>query len=728
MKSPLILRVFRNNQLIEVKQFDQDQVVIGHNADVNLDLKSEEVSAIHCLIELRDNGYYICDLGSQGGTFKNGQAVLDEMVSSGDEITVGPFKIVFYVGVPKPKAAPGAAGIDVPEKKPLVADKPVESMKPAEVVTPTAVILPAAVESAPKENKKENSKPTTPAAAPVFEEEKKPASKQPSVVPSIAVSPGPAKPEIRKSSTTAIHGKKKRGQGTFAPPSEIKDLRNHLSPGKGSTVEVIVAWQERVITTYSFRKKGNVRVGEAENSGIKLPPGFAPKNWTLLEISNGVKINTTSDMKVELIQNDGVVPNETFLKSNRIQRSGQSMSVRLDQNEMVCISSVGSPLTIFIRYTPQTPMVPMLPPLILSGAELTGLIMSFVIVTVLALYVSATTPKDWEEQKQEDVQRVAQVIFNMPPKPPEPPPPPPPPEVPTPPPTPPPPPPPPKKAVVADQKKEATKKGADKPAQASTPNRVAQKAAEVAPKPDQNRPKKFTSTRQGGAVKMGETAGANAQSANKDVSKIGLFSALGSGGNRAKLDQAYSGSGEVLGMADKATGTSGFNENRAGDDLGSKFKDAGAGGKGTATQGIAGIGTKGRSSGQSAYGASNGFGNKSSVAIEAGGAEEDFGGTIDREAVRRVIRAKLHEVKSCYERVLNTLPKGQQLEGKVMIKWNIVAKGYAKNASVDKNKTTLGNTAVENCIRDRLASWIFPEPPEGMTAEVSYPFVLNQSN
>ena len=82
-----------------MKQFDLVQVVIGHKAEVNLDLDSDQVSPIHCLIELRENGYYICDLGSQSGTFKNGQAVLDEMISSGDEIGVGPYKIGFFVGV-----------------------------------------------------------------------------------------------------------------------------------------------------------------------------------------------------------------------------------------------------------------------------------------------------------------------------------------------------------------------------------------------------------------------------------------------------------------------------------------------------------------------------------------------------------------------------------------------------------------------------------------------------
>ena len=106
MSQPIILRVFKSNQLKEVKQFDIDQIVVGSNLESQLNLVDDTVSPIHCLIEKRDNGYYICDLGSKSGTFKNGQAILDEPITSGDELMVGPFKIVFSVGVPKPVGQP----------------------------------------------------------------------------------------------------------------------------------------------------------------------------------------------------------------------------------------------------------------------------------------------------------------------------------------------------------------------------------------------------------------------------------------------------------------------------------------------------------------------------------------------------------------------------------------------------------------------------------------------
>jgi pSer/pThr/pTyr-binding forkhead associated (FHA) protein/outer membrane biosynthesis protein TonB len=723
LRSPLIFRLFKDGQLVGVKQYDQDQIVVGKGSDVHLSLESEAVSPIHCLIERREGGYYICDLGSATGTFKNGQAVLDEAISSGDEVDIGPFKISFFVGVPKPKTAPeGTAVVGsipaaavvtetvvtmppqaatppsapvemvIPEPEPV---NPVEeSMPPAAVVKTEEVVVTAVIP------------PTIPMVAPV--EEEKPAI--------VAV---PVKPEIRGKHDPFKKAKKSK---TFAPPSEIKDLRTHLKPGKGNVLQVLVTWKERILTTYHYRGNAVVRVGADEQGQIALPDGLVPKGFPLVEMAGTAKVQLTNDMTAELISPNGNQTLEDMQKNGKATRVGVGQSIRLDQGEMLCLTLPGGNLSIYVRYTPQSPVVPMLPPLMLSSSELAGLVMSMVMVGLLALYVSATTPKDSEEPKQEDLQRMAQIIFDRKPVPPPPKPPEPEPEVEK---TPPPPPPAPKKVVVADQNKEAQKKGAVNAK--SQPAQTAGRAAEVAPKETTNKVKKFTSTRQGGAVKTGQTAGANAASANKDVSKVGLFSAFGGGGNRANIDKAYSGAGEVLGMADKATGTSGFNEDRAGDDLGSKFKDSGAGGKGTATQGIAGVGTKGRGSGQSAYGAANGYGSKNSVAIEGGGFEESFDATIDKEAIRRVIRAKKHELQSCYERALNTMSKGHRLDGKIVLAWEIIEKGQARNVRVASS--TLGNPTLENCIRDRLASWTFPEPPAGMTAEVkAYPFVLNQSN
>ena len=97
MKSPLIFRIFKGEQIYVVKQFvDKDQILFGHEAEVDIDLESSEVSSIHCLIEKRGQQYFICDLGSTQGTLKNGESILDEEIHSGDEFTIGPFRVIFF--------------------------------------------------------------------------------------------------------------------------------------------------------------------------------------------------------------------------------------------------------------------------------------------------------------------------------------------------------------------------------------------------------------------------------------------------------------------------------------------------------------------------------------------------------------------------------------------------------------------------------------------------------
>ncbi|MFP5518692.1 MAG: AgmX/PglI C-terminal domain-containing protein [Bdellovibrionia bacterium] len=721
MKLPIIFRIFKNGQLKEVKQLDQDQIVIGHNADVHLDLDGEGVSAIHCLIEKRDSGYYICDLGSQGGTFKNGQAILDEQIESGDEITIGEFKFQFFVGAPKPKAAPSSSmPAQVAPAKTVVEQvipvKPEEIKLVDEVTTKIeSSAVAAVVAETPVSVNQVKGAASIPASIPELKEEI-------SVVTAKSVT---TKPEIKSPKNQSY--KKKKSSGTFAPPSEVKDMRSHLKVGKGVHVEVLVIWGDRILDSHHFSKKMLVKAA-AENGPqeIALPNSFLKAGFPLLDLRNGVRVQASHDLRIEVKSTDEIQDEVHTNVASRIQPIQAGKSIKLEQNEVVFLSSKSTPLQLAIRFSPQPPAVSLIPPFIFSASEMSALVFAIVLMGLLKFYIDSTIPSEMAEKEQEEVQRVAQVIFNAPDKPKPPPPPEPEPEKPVPPPPQPPKPKPPEKVEMADKTKETQRKG-EQTNVATGKNQVAKRAAEVAPKPNsKNRPKSFTSTRQGGAVKTTNTAGANAQSANKDPNNVGLLSAFGSGGVRQKLDKAYSGSGELLGMADRATGTSGFAEDRAGDDLGSRFKDTGAGGKGTATQGISGVGTKGRSSGMSAYGAADGFGNKSSVEVQSGGAEESFVGSIDKEAIRRVIRAKLHEIKSCYERVLNTLPKGQRLEGKVVIKWEIIDRGQARAARV--KSTSLRNSAVEACMVSRLQSWVFPEPPENTVADVEYPFVLNQSN
>ena len=95
------------------------------------------------------------------------------------------------------------------------------------------------------------------------------------------------------------------------------------------------------------------------------------------------------------------------------------------------------------------------------------------------------------------------------------------------------------------------------------------------------------------------------------------------------------------------------------------------------------------------------------------------GSGMDKEKIRTVVQSHLKEIKICYEHALNLTPK---LAGKLVILWTIGPDGKVLEAHV-KN-STLNSADLETCTIDRFKTWLFPNPPAGETAEVSYPFIF----
>lgn len=94
-------------------------------------------------------------------------------------------------------------------------------------------------------------------------------------------------------------------------------------------------------------------------------------------------------------------------------------------------------------------------------------------------------------------------------------------------------------------------------------------------------------------------------------------------------------------------------------------------------------------------------------------------GTIDKEAVAKVINSHLGEVSSCYERALLKEPG---LSGKIVLEWQITTSGsvgFAKTKS-----STMKSSAVEQCILGSLKTWRFP-PAKGAGVVITYPFMFN---
>lgn len=707
MNLPIILRIFKGEHLVEVKQFQLDQIVIGNQAEVNLNLQDSAVSPIHALIEKRGEGtYYLCDLGSAQGTFKGSKQVLDQVLESGEEFSVGPFRLQFNIGAPRPVVAP-------PEPKTAIVPPPQGApVSPALVappVAPTAPVAPTEIEVQTTQEQK-NSAPVT----------RPPSLENGEVLTATTSQPSGSK---------AIQAPKHRIQGTFAPPSAVPEENQVIKASKGSVLEISVGWKERIIETYHFRSSKAITVGSGEKIDIPLPSGVFTGRHVIVDFQAGVaSINLRSEMSGDLILERHTRDFEYLKQKGRISSGASGSDVlRLEQGEAFRVALVPGLINIYIRYVPTTQKPALVPFLPFTMGEIASVLFATALVGLWSLYIAIHAPIE-EEKKEVEPQIISVTKFVYPTvkPPPEPPHMKPPPEPPKPPPvkieT------PPKekqKVVLGETTQAATKSSSenDKPKTAGTASggNAGSRAAEVAPNKNMNAKKSFTSVQQGGAVKLGAQAGANASQTQKpvDLSTVGLTSTFGGGGARNKLAQAVQGAGGIIGDANQATGSSGFSKNRPGDDLGSAFKDTGAGGKGVATEGISGGITNGRGSGNAGYGGvgTGSLGNKGGVQVDVGGFGTSFVGTIDRAGVLRVIRSKQSIIRRCYEKQLFFK---KDLGGRVVVKFEIGDQGKVLSASIDSS--TMNDSGVENCLKNELVTWRFPDPPPNSTAEVLFPF------
>ena len=699
MKKPVVLRIFKGDQLLGVKQFTDSQIVIGRPGDVQVELDSDQVSLIHAVIEERETGYFICHLGAEHGTFKNGEPVLDAPIES-------------FVGVPKPKVGPNTnPGFDLSK---------IDAPKPS----PTPPVAPAPAASAaplPPAKPSTTSKPAGPSAVAgvVANAGLSPAALDPIPAPApprtgISMA-GPRNAKTGRAK--ADHSKRKK---TFAPPSKYKDVRDFVKPSKGTVVEVLVAWRERVIETRHFSEKQTVTVGSNANCDIVLPVLTSKvRKIPLLQIDRVAKVLITPEMTGELIRGQTTSNFSELLRQNKMVREGSSYAINLEQGEMIRLE-LNDQISVIVRYTSDSPKPLVAPFLDLTSSETAGIILAIAMTLILFGYTKLYTPPVFLPlEETTDPVRMA-LIASPTPIPPIPPPQPPSTPAPTPPPT----PAPIVKATPQPVKAPEITQAKAKPKVKEVTNLTTKNdpgaSANAAPNKNKTGPRQLTSPKQGGAIKTTTKEGSQMNSAKRDVTKSGVFSAFGGGGAQDKLAQETSGTGALVGLADAATGKSGQADNRPGAGLGSATKDTGVGGSGKALTGIAGgLGTKGRGSGISGVG-EGGIGTKAGTKIVTGGTGESFTGTIDREAIRRVLKANEKTIRTCYERQLNRNP---DLFGKLVLTWNIAEGGRALNVSVTSNE--LGSSEVANCIMDRLKTWKFPDPPPNQLVEVSYPWFFS---
>jgi TonB family protein len=93
-------------------------------------------------------------------------------------------------------------------------------------------------------------------------------------------------------------------------------------------------------------------------------------------------------------------------------------------------------------------------------------------------------------------------------------------------------------------------------------------------------------------------------------------------------------------------------------------------------------------------------------------------GKLDRDIVRRIVRAHINQLRFCYRKALDDAPL---LAGNTTVAFNIDADGSVIESRVTKS---LGNASLDECMAKAIARWKFPKPDGGGRVAVTYPLTL----
>ena len=151
----------------------------------------------------------------------------------------------------------------------------------------------------------------------------------------------------------------------------------------------------------------------------------------------------------------------------------------------------------------------------------------------------------------------------------------------------------------------------------------------------------------------------------------------------------------------------------------------GGGGTGEGTIGLGNTGLIGKGGGGgtgSGYGrgSGSGFGGRGKKVARVRQAKATVKGSLDKDIIRRIVRAHINEIRYCYNQGLTKEP---DLEGRVAVKFTIGGTGKVTDSEVAT--TSLDNEDVEDCIAKAVKRWKFPRPTGGGNVVVTYPFVLS---
>jgi hypothetical protein len=674
MPTPIVVRVFRGDELLRTEQFNREIVKIGRLASAHLVLDEEGIARIHAVIEIAPSGALsIIDMGSAGGTIVNGKKVSRAALEFGDVVSVGPLRLVVDGGEAVEPVAPAAEPAPAPAAPVRATAAAMPAVKaPAPAPRATAAAMPAAKAPAP------------PAPAPVAPRTTAAgmrAAKAPEPVPAPppAEAPAPA-PVAAAPSVSPL-----RAEPVKARPMKVAEaVSEDLSGENDLGVELRVLWGDTLIEAGTFRTpKAPVLVGETPKCALRIAGAeFPVAEFPILRHDGGEYRFAFARGMTGVVDDKGKRTSLAKLVRDRKATADDKVdgayTVVVPRTGAVR-AEIGSRLAIEARH--RRPMEVKGSPF-WERINYQFLNLFLVLFFLQGAFVVATEnfPYDTDivaDDLFKNPARMAKFIIK------------------------------PAEQVKLDLPKSEKKDDSGEAAEKHK-GEEGQMGKKDAPKTNARSAPKAIDPNAKEIVKKSGLLGAIGRGGGGGLSTI--FGQGGLGGDlKGAVGNMY---GPVVGDSYGLGG------------LGIRGSGAGGGGSGE-TIGIGGVGTKGRGGGLGGYGSgAGGLGRKSDRDVNISTGTAQVMGSVDKELVRKVIQEHAAQIRYCYEQQLALNPK---LSGKVSVKWVINGDGSASSAQIDASATTLNDPKVHQCMMARITSWEFPKPKGGGIAVITYPWILRSS-
>lgn len=720
MSGPAVLQVviLRDGLLVGTEVFVPGQYTLGSGEGCELRLDDEHVAETHAQLFFQNGKAAIQDLGGNTGVFVNGHRVNTCEVRSVDEIAVGPFSLkVRVLSQQKPQAKQGPppevaallGGPPAPQKPsapppprqapvppaptrhpPPVAAAPAANPVPATVVSsrrmgaaqPQASANPMFTPQAPKPQAhlRAVEEPNLD-DVPLLDDEATRTEAIPFQAEAAPPAPAPAPQKVRHAPAPAARAPAPPKSSPLAaePPTATdrpharaqargQAKRRRIAPSVASPNEgkgkprlfFELYWGEIRKEARSFgniKPKKPVTGGPDDVADVPMYGFNVPDtNWVLAEQQDqSYRVFVPPGVALEKRGNDG---NFYPLGADALEQMQSGRRFVTLSNGMALRLSGDSEMSMVAYVQPPIPK-PFANPL----ARWPWLAISFFLIlgTGMGAFIAFNPPESGPDFTGKNLTPVAVKLIK----------------------------PEPKKKEEAKKKLEEIKKKEPKPEKKAEPV-VKETPKPVAKPPPVAVPKAL------------EKLTAAGPALNKLLAKLDTGS--GPGKKDAKNDYKLSGLIGKAPIANAGLGSFGLGGGGSG---GSGFKGmemlrgAGAGGIGALGAGRVGKGAVG------------------GTVTRATSRTMGVSGTIDKEAVAKVINSHLSEISACYERALL---KEAGLAGKIVLEWNISTAGIVTTAKT--KSSTMKSAAVEGCILNALKTWKFP-PAKGAGVVISYPFMFN---